>query len=946
MPRYRHIQNNFLAGELSPKSHGRTDIRAYAEGCETLQNCIAYPQGGASRRTGFQHLFSSLGIVGTGNVALAGDYRLIPFSFSRTEAYVIVLGTKTGEEVRVVNTSSLVQATVTSESLTDYKDFSNYASSQELDEVQFAQSGDFVFLTHPNRPPIYVRRTGENAFIYGPIWAIPESTESGQIITSVEDWESFAYFGENTSTAHTLQASALTGTITVTSNISFFDPGHIGVPFKITSGGSTGIFVPTGFTSDTVVAAEVKSTLPSTSAVVTWTEPAWSDRRGWPRTLTFYEQRLVFGGSAAQPDTLWGSQTGDIFELMETRFAQDAAFGTVTNDRPFNFTISSTEPSEIQWMNSGKTLFIGTRGREYIAQGDATQALGPLAVNFSPETAHGSDFVQAIRVSNTVMFTQKSGQKMREMYFNRDENSFRAKDISLLGEHMVRKSLDNFTSPSSPKIKLMVNQEADNGIVWCLDNNGGLFGCTRDREEDIIAWHYHIPGGVHGISVPKVISIAVLPSPDGTHDDLWAVIKRTINGSEVSYIERMGKEFILEDVSNSSDSILDKPIYSDSSLFLQATDGFSFHADYATVIDGTEGDGSLTGVGVNSPTISSGRLDLTGGAVTGVTYSAVDNGDSQQVGCVRMNLIFDFSAATTGDIGLFSVRDTAVSTNNEITLFIQDKGTGIGKTLTLVSRDSGGTLIHTSGLDEFGEFIPVEGVEYEFELNWNYTTGATRLFINGKQYGDTLTDTGTRDSNINHFEVGSDTNTGKNTDHYVNNIVLFSTVQHTEDYTPSVFFKTGVTIPGLDHLEGQSVQVIQDGFFEGSKTVSSGTITLDGSATEVTLGLEYSSVIKTLPIDAGSAVGSSQGAISRIDKLIIRFFRTFGAMFGSDINDLDEIAFRQVSDIMGDPVPLFTGDKTLMFPADPSRKAQAIVTQTAPFPMSTTAIIMRGVEND
>src|SRR5690606_30260188 len=66
----------------------------------------------------------------------------------------------------------------------------------------------------------------------------------------------------------------------------------------------------TGYTSATIVTADVMSQLPSTSPTKKWREGAWSNRKGWPAAIGFYEDRLFFANTREQPQTLWASASG------------------------------------------------------------------------------------------------------------------------------------------------------------------------------------------------------------------------------------------------------------------------------------------------------------------------------------------------------------------------------------------------------------------------------------------------------------------------------------------------------------------------------------------------------------------------------------------------------------------------------------------------------------
>jgi hypothetical protein len=62
--------------------------------------------------------------------------------------------------------------------------------------------------------------------------------------------------------------------------------------------------------------------------------------------------------------------------------------------------------------------------------------------------------------------------------------------------------------------------------------DGTVVGLTYNRDEGVVGWHRHDFGGY-------VESIAVLPQADGLQDALWLVVRRTINGVERRFVERL-----------------------------------------------------------------------------------------------------------------------------------------------------------------------------------------------------------------------------------------------------------------------------------------------------------------------------------------------------------------------------------------------------------------------
>lgn len=180
-------------------------------------------------------------------------------------------------------------------------------------------------------------------------------------------------------------------------------------------------------------------------------------------------------------------------------------------------------------------------------------------------------------------------------------------------------------------------------------------------------------------------------------------------------------------------------------------------------------------------------------------------------------------------------------------------------------------------------------------------------------------------------------------------IVYMKPIYFGADVTDAFYVDSGLTydgvatttISGLDHLEGETVQILADGAAHADKVVSSGSITLDRSSSKVHVGYSYNSVIQTLRMEAGADDGISQGKIKRIHGVTVRFLDSVGAEVGPDANNLDRIPFRDSSMAMNEAVPMFDGDKEIFFPSGYDNDARVLVQQTQPLPMTVLAIMRR-----
>jgi hypothetical protein len=161
-------------------------------------------------------------------------------------------------------------------------------------------------------------------------------------------------------------------------------------------------------------------------------------------------------------------------------------------------------------------------------------------------------------------------------------------------------------------------------------------------------------------------------------------------------------------------------------------------------------------------------------------------------------------------------------------------------------------------------------------------------------------------------------------------------------YTAGYWGVSVDTISGLDHLEAENVKVLADGGLdEPAKTVSAGIINLEYNYFVVSAGLPYEQKLRTLPPEAGSARGTSQGKIQKIYQLSFKVNRSFsGFQVGGNDDLLDQINFRDPSTLMGTPEALYTGTiPNILFRDDFRYGSQVTIFNDEPLPMEILSII-------
>lgn len=154
------------------------------------------------------------------------------------------------------------------------------------------------------------------------------------------------------------------------------------------------------------------------------------------------------------------------------------------------------------------------------------------------------------------------------------------------------------------------------------------------------------------------------------------------------------------------------------------------------------------------------------------------------------------------------------------------------------------------------------------------------------------------------------------------------------------------TISGLDYLEGEEVSVLADGAPHPVCIVDGGAIELQAAASVVQVGLAMRARVCTMRLEAGSQDGTAQGKTKRVHKVVYRFDNTATGSFGATEDQLDDFTFRTASDLMGQPVPPFTGDKVVSWPGGYSADAYLWYVNDKPLPATLVAIFPQLVTQD
>lgn len=571
MPRSSPIQNAFNAGQWSPSVYGRTDLDKYPSALALCENWIPLRQGPLLKRPGTKYV--------TDVKISSKKTRLVSFEFNDEQAYVLEFG---DQYIRFYRDHAQIVSGTAVEVSSPYLE-------AELFELQFAQSADLLYITHENHAPRQLARTSHTS------WTLSEITfRNGPLLPDLDGL-----------TTTTMSISGTTLTASAVADInggSGFVATDVGRFVAVWNGLSYQLSTIASITSTTQV--ELNDSL-TASATTRWRLGLYSDTDGYPRAVTFFEDRLGFGGAPAAPQRFDLSETGDYTDFADADFLQASA----TDASSANYTLNSGRVNIIQWMtDSERGMAIETIGGEWIVRPSTQgEALTPSNVTAKRPTTYGGKLRQPVRVGNAVLFLDRPGRKLREISYTFESDAFQAADMTVLADAITTGGMDH-----------LAHQQDPNNIVWAPRADGTLLGFTYDVEQAVAGWHQHVMGGVSDANGTQAVveSVTSIPEPNGAYDELWLVVKRYVNGATVRHIEYMAKHW--EDGDAQADA-----------YFVDA--GITYDGVATTTITGLshlEGETvSVLADGAVHPdrTVSSGQITLTSPAAkvhVGLAYNA------------------------------------------------------------------------------------------------------------------------------------------------------------------------------------------------------------------------------------------------------------------------------------------------------------------------------------
>jgi hypothetical protein len=504
------LQPTFAAGELSPSASARTDIARYYTGLKLCRNFMVMPYGGVRNRPGTKFVCE---VADSTKLT-----RLIPFQFNDEQTYILQFSDL---QMRVIKDGGqVISGGVPYQIAMPYTQF-------DLKQLNYTQSADVMTFAHTSYKPRELSRLAHDNWTtaelnLAPSIAPPASATAtataGTGATQSWRYQVTAVLDDGNSIDESLPVTSNAVTIFAdTASATIVWPAVTGATYYIVYKDNAGAGIY-GFIGR---ATALTFTDRNITAVKTDTPPNGADpfvgANNYPGAVGYFQQRLVFAGSNLSPQTFWMSKTG-LFKNFGYSIPNK-------DDDAITFTIASTEVNKVRHLIGLRKLLGLTSGGEWTFTG-GDSGLTAKSIQASQEGYDGSAIVPPVVVGNSAVYVQARGSRVSSFGYSLEADGFAAGDLTLFSAHLFR----------GYELTSVAYQKIPDSIVWYVRDDGKLLGMTYLPEQQLVGWHWHDTDGF-------VESIACIP--EGQEDALYMVVRRTINGVQKRYVERMATRQVL-----------------------------------------------------------------------------------------------------------------------------------------------------------------------------------------------------------------------------------------------------------------------------------------------------------------------------------------------------------------------------------------------------------------
>ena len=256
---------------------------------------------------------------------------------------------------------------------------------------------------------------------------------------------------------------------------------------------------------------------------------AWSGEYGWPSEIEFFADRLWFAGTPTDPQMIWGTQIADYSNFGKST--------PIVDSDAVSFAINARQVNAVMDLVPLDKMIVLAKGGEFLMSGGQDDVITPSTISIKPQSYRGTGGLQAEVVGDTAIFVQEQGQRVYDIGYRFEADGYKPQDISVWAGHLV----------AGYELQRMRWMPGPWSVIWFVRNDGVKLGCTYMPEQEVIGWHRHDTGrNASGDGSDAFEDIVCLPG--NAQSEMFAVVKRTVNGITRRYIEQLSPDFVADEL--------------------------------------------------------------------------------------------------------------------------------------------------------------------------------------------------------------------------------------------------------------------------------------------------------------------------------------------------------------------------------------------------------------
>ena len=478
----RQFYTNFTSGELTPLLSSRVDSNAYKNGTKKLRNFRMLSQGGIRRRGGFRYLQTLTNTT----------YQAEAYIYDEDEAYILLFSNTKLEVVDITDETNITQ-TITSCPWT----------TAMIGELRVSQSGDTMIVAHPDMAMQKLTRTAADTF-----------SREAYAFDTADGYVHQPYYKFAPAAVTITPTNANTNAQTFTASAATFSSDWEGEEIEFTDDAGTIHHIEfTTYLSSTTFTGTFDTAPSNTNASANWKEQVFSSRHGYARSVTFHDQRLIFGGSKDLPNHLFMSKAGEFFNFD---------VGTGLDDESIQIQIAENQISEIKALASFRHLTVFTSEQELYVPTSENKPLTPTTISVKKQTSYGSGEVVPADFDGALVFLTKSKGAVREFVFSDISQAYNADALTLLSPHIIGTPLE-----------MVAQREAQDQVeayLYLVNDDGKMPVFMSIRKEQLQGWCEWSTTG----EFKNIVNV---------NRRIYAVVEREINSVTKTFLELLDNDY-------------------------------------------------------------------------------------------------------------------------------------------------------------------------------------------------------------------------------------------------------------------------------------------------------------------------------------------------------------------------------------------------------------------